>query len=531
MFKYKIDKSKIFLLLYTVIYLRRKQIFYRVYYTLRKEYTKLTKFSYKSLKCDIVNPISMAKSIPALASYKNNSFIFLNANKQFGDSVDWNFNEYGKLWLYNLNYFDYLQQPDMSKDEGLKLIYSFIDNSEKIKDGMMPFPISLRGVNWIKFLSHYSIEDEKINNSLYSQYYKLLDNLEYHILGNHLLENGFSLLFGAYYFEDKRLHDKAREILFEELNEQVLNDGAHFELSPMYHQIMLYRVLDCINLLQNNFQHKDKDLLIFINKKASLMLGWLDIITFQNGTIPYLNDSAQDIAPASKEIFEYANRLNIATKKITLKDSGYRKFRSQNYECIVDVGNIGPDYIPGHAHADTFNFVLHVNKKPLIVDTGLSTYETNERRNVERATSSHNTVEIDGENQSEVWGGFRVARRAKIVNIVESSNYVKATHDGFKRIGAMHTRKFIFEDNRLKIEDIVESNKNHECISYLHFYPNTELEIIDNKIICDGIIINVENCLEIEKENYYYSEGFNKLKEAEKLKIYFKKNLKMEIKI
>ena len=82
--------------------------------------------------------------------------------------------------------------------------------------------------------------------------YILLDNLEYHLLGNHLLENGFSLLFGAYYFQDENLYKKAKEILEKELNEQILDDGAHFELSPMYHQLMLFRVLDCINLVKHN---------------------------------------------------------------------------------------------------------------------------------------------------------------------------------------------------------------------------------------------------------------------------------------
>ena len=67
-----------------------------------------------------------------------------------------------------------------------------------------------------------------------------MDNIEYHILGNHLLENGFSLFFGAYYFQDEKFYVKAKKILTDELDEQILEDGAHFELSSMYHQIMLF---------------------------------------------------------------------------------------------------------------------------------------------------------------------------------------------------------------------------------------------------------------------------------------------------
>ena len=90
-----------------------------------------------------------------------------------------------------------------------------------------------------------------IRASLYAQYMRLLDNIEYHLMGNHLLENGFSLLFGGVYFGDARFCRKAEEILREELAEQILPDGGHYERSPMYHQIILGRVLDCINLLKS----------------------------------------------------------------------------------------------------------------------------------------------------------------------------------------------------------------------------------------------------------------------------------------
>ena len=83
---------------------------------------------------------------------------------------------------------------------------------------------------------------------------------------------------------------------------------------------------------------------------------------------------------------------------------------------FIDFGKIGPSYQPGHAHSDTFNFELIKNGNPFIVDTGVSTYEKNERRQIERSTSSHNTITIGDYEQSEVWGGFRVAKRAKILS-------------------------------------------------------------------------------------------------------------------
>ena len=71
---------------------------------------------------------------------------------------------------------------------------------------------------------------------------------------------------------------------------------------------------------------------------------------------------------------------------------------------------LGADYQPGHSHSDTFNFELYVQKFPLIVDTGISTYEKNEIRQKERSTLSHNTVMIGDNDQTKVWGGFRVTK-------------------------------------------------------------------------------------------------------------------------
>jgi len=524
------NTKRFFLLFHTIRFLTLRQMSFRFFYLGRRKLRQMSNFVYFFSLPSMAHAIEILPSVTILSSYKKNVFTFLNINHYFENKIDWNYSEYGKLWTYNLTYFDYLNQQDISKEDSLILINDFIDQSEEIKDGFMPFPISLRGLNWIKFLSKYNIEDQKINDSLYVQYYILMDNIEYHILGNHLLENGFSLLFGAYYFQDEKFYAKAKKILTEELEEQILLDGAHFELSPMYHQLMLFRVLDCINLVQNN-NWKKQELLELLCSKAEKMLGWLNTITYKNGDIPLLNDSANKIAPTTKELNDYALNLTLNAKHLTLNDSGYRKIKNERYEMIMDIGNIGPDYIPGHAHSDTFNFELYIEGKPFIVDTGLSTYETNARRTLERSTASHNTVEIDGKNQSEVWGGFRVARRAKIISLKEDENFIEATHDGYKRIGVMHTRKFITYEDSIIIEDRIEGSGKHQGIAYLHFYPGILPRIKGNKIIILDTEITVYNADGLEIEEYQYASEFNKLIDAYKVKILFSDHLKMEIKI
>lgn len=519
---------KLLRLIHTVKYLKYIQVYFRLYYPLRRLLRKSTGFSYTLSRDATATPIQLKESICYSTLYHKNEFTLLNISHTFMESIDWNFSSYGKLWTYNLTYFDYLHQEGMTRDMGIQLINDFIENSSSIKDGLEPFPISLRGINWIKFLSKNNIKNQNINNSLYAQYFILMDNIEYHILGNHLLENGFSLLFGAYYFQNETFYTQAKKILIDELEEQILKDGAHFELSPMYHQIMLFRLLDCINLVQNN-SWKEHELLDILMAKAQIMLGWLDSMTFRNGNIPLLNDSTNNIAPTTQELSYYASQLDIKKKKLKLSDCGYRKITTNTYEMIVDVGNIGPDYIPGHAHSDTFNFELYIDDKPFIVDTGLSTYETNARRTLERSTTSHNTVEIEGMDQSEVWGGFRVADRAYIVGIDESNNSISAIHDGYKkRLNILQQRKFLFGDKKIKIIDTIISNKEYRAIARLHFYPEIQPIIIKGGVKINDIKIKIKS-LNFEINDYKYSSEFNNLINAKMLEIAFTKKLEIDV--
>lgn len=517
-------------LIITVSYLKFNQIYMRVYFKIRHSIRKLISFKYPFFLETSSPDIQFSYALTHPTSYENRKFTFLNISTYFSENIDWNYEKNGKLWTYNLTYFDFLHQDKLDHDIALDLMMDYVNNMKYIEDGLEPFPISIRGINWIKYLSIHSVNNKILNDSLYAQYHILLDNLEYHLLGNHLLENGFSLLFGAYYFKNDNLYKKAKEILTKELNEQILDDGAHFELSPMYHQIMLYRVLDCINLVQNN-DWKKQELLTLFTAKAEIMLGWLDTITFKNGNIPLLNDSANRIAPTTKELNEYANRLNVKIKKLVLSDSGYRKIEKRNYEMIVDVGNIGPDYIPGHAHSDTFTFELYIQGKPFIVDTGLSTYEANERRTLERSTFSHNTVEVGGMEQSEIWGAFRVASRAKITERVEKEGYIAAIHNGYKKkLDVMHQREFIYDNNRIKINDTLLLKKRYKAVARLHFYPGISIEKKGNSIICNGIQINCSSA-NIEISDYLYAPEFNKTIHAQMVEIRFSDKLEMEIKI
>lgn len=517
-------------LYHTVKYLKPIQIKYQLKYRLKPLHTDLKIFKEEVEKLKI-NNLKFIPYISKRESYKsNNTFEFLNITKTFEENnINWKENSFGKLWSYNLNYMDYLLQSSMTKETGLKLIDTFVNSIPENVTGLEPYPTSLRGINWIKFVSKYNIKDGRVNRSLFLQYKLLNKRIEYHLLGNHLLENAFSLLFGAFYFSDENLFKRAKKLLLKELNEQILEDGGHFELSPMYHQIILDRLLDSINLIQNNEVFSDQDgLQNALENKAALMLGWLRQMTFSNGDIPLFNDSIKGIAPSSEKLFDYAKRLNVIEKKQHLSESGYRKFIGINYECIVDVGKIGPDYIPGHAHADMFSLVLYVNGKPLIIDPGISTYEKNERRQLERSTKFHNTVSIGGKNQSDVWGGFRVGKRAKITLIKDEVFVVMAEHNGYN--STLHKRFLEFNPFGLIIKDILSKPSLAEV--YLHFYPDRNIALKGKTIIIDDeYSITFMGAKDITLDVFDYPLGYNLYKESKKSIVTFTSKIHIIIRL
>ncbi len=514
----------------TLRYLKLIQIVYRFRYYIEKKINRNIKprNSQKPVKCQFPK---LLPGIPSKTSWDQGTFTFIGISHHFSGRIDWECPDHGKLWTYNLNYFDFLNQADFDKKTGIGLIYQFIQNLSSNSTAVEPYPTSLRGINWIRFIAKNQISDAIIINSLYSQYKHLNSNIEYHLLGNHLLENAFSLFYAGHFFMDSRFLAKAKKILVKELDEQILPDGAHFELAPMYHQIILHRLLDCINL-QQAVPEPDPELSELFYRKAQRMVGWLRKITWMDGSVPRVNDTAGGIAPTTAALLEYATLLKIKIPEstdLTLRESGYRKFINGKCELLMDVGNIGPDYIPGHAHSDTFSFELFIDQIPFIVDTGISTYENNNRRQLERSTRSHNTVMFDNAEQTEIWASHRVGRRAKVKILKDTETELSARHNGYRRLGASHTRTFQVHPGKLIISDRMDGPSQKSSVAFFHFFPGIAPLIADQEIITPLARLKFEGSAGIVLKNYEYARGFNDLKKGIVAEVSFRSGLQTNI--
>lgn len=511
------------LLYNTVKHLKPIQIGYQIKYRLIKPRT-LSSYC-KSYKEEAIEFLFFKEHPPVYKSYfGENTFVFLNQKKTFQKQIDWNFLDYGKLWNYNLQYANYLLQEDVSVEHRRSLLLSMYKALDTGNLALEPYPVSLRSINTIRFLSFHQLRDSSLYGYLYGELTYLSHRPEYHLLGNHLLENAFALIMGGAFFQNKSWLAQGQKLLQTELKEQLLLDGAHYELSPMYHQIILFRLLELCEWY-NKWKNKSLDFEVFIRKKAGVMMAWLKNISFNNGDIPHFNDSSSGVAYSTNWLIAYGKALGISLPNLGLNDSGYRAMNTDIFELRIDCTQIAPSYQPGHSHADALGFILYKNNAPLLVERGTSTYNIGKRRDLERATKSHNTVVLDNLNQSEVWGGFRVGKRALTIIIKEEPRKLQALHNGYKtKYKAIHSRTFSITESTISIEDKVTSSL--KAIAYFHFHPQVDVSLNNTQVEIKGIgWMRFKSNQEIEIKNYKHAVGFNKYLPAKVVCVSFYKSL------
>jgi uncharacterized heparinase superfamily protein len=431
-------------------------------------------------------------------------FTFLNLRKDFPTcSIDWRSPEMPKLWRYNLHYFDYLHGLEQPVMEGLRLIDDWIANNPAgVEDAWEPFPVSLRIVNWIKFFigdGRGQATPERLK-SLYRQTLWLERNIEHHLLANHLFKNAKALVFAGVFFEGSVSQcwlAAGAKILQEQLYEQVLADGGHFERSPMYHSMILEDCLDLVNLCRGQKVPVAWALAEQVEPVCRKMMRFLNGLTHPDGRIALFNDAAFGIEAHPAELSAYFKRLSgsaadsPAVGSWSFPNTGYFVMAPRAGDrLIVDCGPVGPDYQPGHSHCDTLSLELSLKGRRVVVDSGCCQYQDCEIRRYNRGNAGHNTVTIDGANQSEVWNAHRCARRAyplyaRLKVREDGSIHFEGAHDGYKRLKGkpVHHRNITWAGDRIAIEDRIEGQGVHEIESRLHIHPDLKVEATGNEVL------------------------------------------------
>ena len=413
---------------------------------------------------------------------------FLNYKKKLDFPLDWNNEKPSKLWTYNLHYFEDLLADNASQNAQFHhdLLNLWIDqNPVGTGNGWEAYPTSLRIVNILKAALGGFDLNKKMLRSVYSQASYLSNNLEKHLLGNHYFVNLKALLFAGVTFGQTRWCEISVRGLLVEIPEQILQDGANFELSPMYHSLMLVDVLDLLNLIRAYPNEYLASLSMLLEDRIPKMLMYQDAMAHPDRGLSFFNDSANGIAPTIDKIESYALKLGFEIVVPNLRKpqiidnvkSGYFSATTGNNKLIFDAANVGPDYIPGHAHADTLSFELSIGEQRVFVNSGTSEYGLGIKRLNQRKSISHNTVEVDGKDSSQVWSGFRVANRARVFDraaVLKANNNItlQASHNGYKTLfgGCIHTRKLRFSSNAILVSDSLQGSFTSAKARF-HFHP------------------------------------------------------------
>lgn len=509
----------------TIVSLKLIQIFYQLFYRVvpeRRNFKGYNKYLDKSLqKLFLILEYDQHQSFNG-PSINGAVFKLLNQEYDFKNKINWNYLGNGKLWNYNLQYLDYILDSRIDISVRRKTLSL---NSIALLDGVLkpePYPVSLRINNIIIFNSLYGINDVEAERALKLQIDFLERNIEYHVLANHLLENYIALFIASYAINDHSLNKKFSYKLSKELEEQILDDGGHFERTPMYHCIILYRLLICIDVIENNSCFDNAILSSQLKRKCGLMLGWLDVFSYQDDSWPLVNDSANGICLSKGTLEKLAHALNVQKVHTSLRSSGFRKFKIRQFEVLINLGNINPKYQPGHAHSDLMSFYLWKDNKQLIVDTGVSTYEYNNDRLYQRSTLAHNTITVNGNSQSDVWGSFRVGKKANLILNIDKSNTLSAEVSNmfFLSNSTKHQRSFNIINDTLHIADFVTA-ENTEIVNRIHLDYCVKPIIDGCKVYFDDFVINYDSGLiSLELDTYEQAIGFNLKKNAYKVVAY-----------
>ncbi len=296
-------------------------------------------------------------------------------------------------------------------------------------------------------------------------------HIEWDLRGNHLFKDAVGLaaaadLLGA--AAPPEWMAQATSIAVLQVVEQILPDGMHFERSPMYHIHVLEDLLALRTMLHDDTARRT---ISDACRKMAEPLRWL---THPQGIIPLFNDAAdqQVRRPAEMEAELLHQGIIQPVESPTglrhFSASGLAAWHGEPWTVFFDLGEVGPDYQPGHAHADSLTLELSFGGRRLVVDPGTSCYDHDERRRYDRSTNAHNTVCIDDANSSEVWHIFRVGRRARPVDVsvMETAKGFTATasHTGYDHLAGSprHRRRVhLTDDAQLEIHDEITGTGRH----------------------------------------------------------------------
>lgn len=337
------------------------------------------------------------------------------------------------LWQMSLGYLGYLLPACIDSDAETRQI--FVDmaagfanleswSAPKAHDRHWhPYSASHRLINMIagrQFLATYMSNEAlaPLDRAIRICTQLISESTEYDIHYNHLTKNLMALIVSEAF---RTGHvTAARFAEYRAAAEyQVLEDGGHAELCPMYHAQFLADLLVIRALPQKTMAQGMADWLSDITTR---MQSAIRCMSHTDGDIALFGDSWRGEAPSSAFLAPGIFMAPPTAAHETLPYTGYTKLWGGAFCVLIDHGHVGADDNPGHAHDDALSIEVAVGGKRVVLDYGVESYAASLGRTRSRERAWHNAPTFDGDRGMDGWGAFRVGKRTRAPVWVRGGN-------------------------------------------------------------------------------------------------------------
>lgn len=429
--------------------------------------------------------------------------------------------------------------------EAVAQMESWIDQNAKWNgvNWQSSLELAIRSISWlwtIFLLLPSKSLDERATRRICKSLFGQIDHIYrypsiYSSPNTHLIGEAAALFIAGLLFPELPRAASWREFgantLIREMDRQVSLDGVYGELSSYYHCYAADFYLHTLVLGRlNRFAFPD-----WMWNRLAQMFEFVLHLTRPDGTIPLLgdDDGGRVLALAARDYRSYRDGLSSgailfgrrdfkhqaetfreeslwllgddawhifdslaaqhpAQTHRFYADAGYFCLRSgweeQDSHVVFDCGGFGA-MTGGHSHADTLSLALFADGQELLVDPGTSVYNcAPEWRDFFRSTRAHNTVVVDGADQSETHDTFRWKTKANArLNkqlVLSGIEYIDGEHDGYDHIphNITHRRRLVFiRPNYWIVLDELRGRGDHKFDFLYHFAPEAELIVFDDE--------------------------------------------------
>ena len=405
--------------------------------------------------------------------------------------------------------------------------------------------------------------------SVYQHLHFIRRNLsKYSSANNHLIGELSGLFIGSHCFrfaESGQWNALSRRLLEEEALKQNWPDGVNKEQAMSY-QAFVFDFLLLASLLG---KRSGKEFSPLFLERLERMAEYVSAMMSESAAIPRIGDDDDGYVVRldfSKDFNQYRSllatcaalfdRADLAEKgavgdeksfwllgfpgvrahdsasrrepeRTAFESGGYYLLRSRDSRLIFDCGPLGYLSLAAHGHADALSVLLDYRGREFLVDPGTYAYHTDrEWRDYFRGTSAHNTVRIEGRDQSVIGGSFLWTEKAEAQVISATGSSIRGRHMGYRRLPqrVTHEREITFLEleNSYSVTDRIFTRGEVLVEQFFHLAPDCRCEKdgegyrIENggaviRIVPSPMITQTEALRgSLEPRGGWYSPGFDR---------------------